>query len=403
MSSLSRAALLPAPALTATVNVNDQTQVDITVGNVVGAASYVVREDGSQVSTAQSVTRTGRTRGQTYTYTAACIDSIGREGPSASATVSIAPAASGGVFTALHYDNFEGSAIDSSKTGGDGRRWTISDDFNASVDVSVAHSTNRARVGSKSARVQLSYHNGTSWYSIGSSQYAHRNELSRRGWDTTGWNGQTTLGREYWYGWSIYLPGPNDPFGDPEWVPGSALGAHFEIVWQWHDSPDAGESTRNPPVNLKLNNPNGAGGALSRRHWVIQVLSQSVAIGGFSYDSNNAFDVGDAAADLGRWTDWVWRYKPHYTTAGILEVWKNGTKVLSRVGLPNAFNDSVGPYHKFGFYTGQRSQGAAIPSDWPQRRVAYYDQIMMGEVVGNPNTAVDSSNAGYISVAPGSW
>jgi hypothetical protein len=138
----------------------------------------------------------------------------------------------------------------------------------------------------------------------------------------------------------------------------------------------------------------------------VQSLSQSVASGGKVYDSNVSVDCGDAATDLGKWTDWVFRWLPHYTTAGILQVWKDDVLVVNRINLPNAYNDTVGPYFKFGFYTGQRgfdTNGAplSVPSDWPVRRVAYYGESKMLQAFGNPtNAAVDTTNYAYQQVKP---
>jgi hypothetical protein len=362
----------------------------------------------------------GLIAGGTYYYRARATDTSGRVS-AYSAVVSGTTLTSSVTVQVLHYDDFSGASTDAGTSG----RWSLSDDFApASGDVTVAHSANHCRspgfvtAGSpQSARVQLTYRRGISlassdWYLIsGGTEQPHRNELAAKQWPTsvggTGWNGRTQIGNEYWYGISIYLPDGSD--SDPAWVEGSALGRHFEIVLQWHDTPDSGaEGGRNPPLNLKLNVPNGQPGAgVSRRHWVIQNLSQAAATAGSSYDSNVSFDCGDAADDMGGWTDWVFRWLPHYTTAGILQVWKNDVLVVNRINLPNAFNDIFGPYQKFGFYTGQRGfdsvTGAplSVPADWPVRRVAYYGEHKMLQAFGNPtNAAVDTTNYAYQQVKP---
>lgn len=380
-----------------------------------GVAGYRVKIDGLEV-TPGLITTSGLTYTATnlsvgsHTIEVAAEDVAGNVGGYSTPFTGIVPAPSGNVtMTRLHYDDFNASPIDGSEVTGDGKRWTLFDDFNASVDdfftPSTAHSRYNTGSGTqRSSRMQLTMHNGSTWYAINNNTQApHRNELRLRPWSVanggTGWDGRTRLGREYWAGFSIYLPDGSD--ADPEWVAGSALGRHFEILHQWHDTPDPGvDQSRNPPLNIKINNPNGAGGALSRGHWVVQTLSQSAAAGTLQYDSNVAIDCG--AITTGEWTDFVVRYRPHYTTAGILQVWINGTLVVSRIGIPNAYNDTFGPYACLGLYCGQ-AQGApsgSIPGDWPAQRVCYYDEWSLYEAVGNPATAVDTSNAAYLAVAP---
>jgi len=382
-----------------------------------GVAYYTVYRATSAAGTYSSIgttlltsfTDTALTASTTYWYKVSATDAAetpntSAQSSAASGTTSAAP--SGDVtMIALHYDDFNATPLDSSKTSGDGKRWSIADDFNTGQDTTLAVSTNHSRYNTgsgtqRSARMQLTMHNGSAWYSISNgTQAPHRNELRLRPWSTTGWDGRTRLGREYWAGFSIYLPDGSD--ADPEWVAGSALGRHFEILHQWHDTPDAGvDQSRNPPLNIKINNPNGAGGALSRGHWVVQTLSQSAAAGTLQYDSNVAIDCGAIAT--GEWTDFVVRYRPHYTTAGILQVWINDVLVVSRIGIPNAYNDTFGPYACLGIYCGQ-AQGApsgSIPGDWPAQRVCYYDEWRLYEAVGNPAAAVDTSNTAYQTVKP---
>jgi hypothetical protein len=379
-----------------------------------GVAGYVVfyRKvgDATYTSTSSSLATTAQLSGllpstshQIY-YTAT--DVAGNVATSATTNATTQAATGAVTMTALHYDDFNGAATDASKVGSDGKRWSISDDFNSGQDTTFAPSTNHSRYNTgsgtqRSARVQLTMHNGATWYSIaGGTQAPHRNELTARPWATTGWDGRTRLGREYWLGFSIWLPAAGDSFGDPEWVPGSSLDRHFEILQQWHDSPDAGDISRNPPLNLKINNPNGAGGARSTGHWVVQTLYQTAANGTLSYNGNVSIDCG--AIVTGAWTDIVMRYLPHYTSAGILQVWINDVLVVSRIGLPNAFNDTFGPYPKIGLYCGQ-AQGAPSgtpPADWPAKRVWYYDEWALYEAVGNPAAAVDTSNTAYQTVKP---
>ena len=96
-------------------------------------------------------------------------------------------------------------------------------------------------------------------------------------------------------------------------------------------------------------------------------------------------DIGPQ--ERGRWTDFVARFVFSHEDDGITQVWRDGTLVVDRVGMPNHYNNARGPYIKFGFYK----------SGWLEResmvttRTIYYDAIRVYE----------GSN-GYSKVAPGS-
>ena len=55
--------------------------------------------------------------------------------------------------------------------------------------------------------------------------------------------------------------------------------------------------------------------------------------------------------ERGAWTDWVFHVKWSYGPDGVLEVWKNSQKIVTKSG-PNTFNDARGPYMKMGIYKG---------------------------------------------------
>ena len=61
-----------------------------------------------------------------------------------------------------------------------------------------------------------------------------------------------------------------------------------------------------------------------------------------------------APTEKGCWTDWVVHVKWSYQSDGILQIWKNGEKVVDQNG-PNAFNDAHGPFFKMGLYKGWRN------------------------------------------------
>jgi len=178
------------------------------------------------------------------------------------------------------------------------------------------------------------------------------------------------LGGEYWYGFSIYLPKSYVP--DKIW----------EIVAQWHGVPDFDieENWRNPVMALST-----TAGRWSLRNRA-DAKPNTFAHGKKSYTATNNYDLGPY--QTGKWTDWVIHVKWSYKDDGLLEVWKDGTKVITQTG-PNAFNDKHGPYFKMGLYKGWKNP--KTPCDAVSRRVLYHDEFRLA-----------SAPATYKDVAPAS-
>lgn len=104
------------------------------------------------------------------------------------------------------------------------------------------------------------------------------------------------------------------------------------------------------------------------------------------YGGTKNYDFGPYGT--GVWTDWVFHVKWSYQSDGLLEVWRDGRKVVTQKG-PNTFNDKGGPYFKMGMYKGW--QDPERPGDAVTRRVLYHDEYRMGSIT-----------ATYDDVAPGS-
>ena len=178
---------------------------------------------------------------------------------------------------------------------------------------------------------------------------AYRTEVSGPGSD---------VGKEYWYGFSIFLPETYVP--DKVW----------EIVAQWHGVPDfkIGEDWRNPVMALSTNG--GKWGFVSR--W--DAKRNTFEGGKRRYGGTKNYDLGPYRT--GVWTDWVVHVKWSYESDGILEVWKNEKKLIRQKG-PNAFNDSKGPYFKMGLYKGWKKPENR--SDAVDSRLLYHDEFRMAE------------------------
>lgn len=177
------------------------------------------------------------------------------------------------------------------------------------------------------------------------------------------------VGKEYWYGFSILLPEDYQP--DRIW----------EIVAQWHGVPDfdIGENWRNPV--MALSTTSGHWSWVSR--W--DAKRNTFEGGKRQYGGTSNYDLGPY--QRGVWTDWVIHVKWSYGPDGLLQVWKDGDKVIDQDG-PNAFNDERGPFFKMGLYKGWRDPNR--PSDAVSKRILYHDEFRMGD-----------SEASYDDVAPG--
>jgi hypothetical protein len=172
------------------------------------------------------------------------------------------------------------------------------------------------------------------------------------------------VGEEYWYGFSIFLPEDfivND--------------LSYEILAQWHGYPDfdIGETWRNPVMGLYSSGEAGEWSLVIRYDSKRNTFESGERV----YDGEEEFHLG--SWETGVWTDWVFHVRWSYESDGLLEIWKNGVKVLYYEG-PNAFNDAEGPYFKMGIYSG----------DVPCTRIVYHDEFRMAD-----------ANSTYEDVAPG--
>ena len=153
--------------------------------------------------------------------------------------------------------------------------------------------------------------------------------------------------RDYWVGFSIYLP---EGWEVPE---------DMEILAQFHRSKRGGGQ---PPVaiysgsgNWKITSNSPAG----RKEWILHSVLE----------------------DVGRWTDFVIHYKPSHRDSGVLAVWKDGALVARRDGPNTPRDPEGGPYFKLGVYKGKYRA--------PEKTV-YHDEL---RIASGPD-------ANYAVVAP---
>jgi hypothetical protein len=176
------------------------------------------------------------------------------------------------------------------------------------------------------------------------------------------------VGQEYWYGFSVFFPEPY--VADNIW----------EIVGQWHRIPDPGDDTSglNPPISIEINNGNWR---FISRYSTAQPTTEA--------SRKTAFDKLLGPVEGGKWHDWVVHVKWSATLGeGLLQVWKNGVKVVDITG-PNCYNDAVAPYFKMGIYKGWSDR--ISPTGIVSERRFYHDSFRMAGAGGS-----------YAAVSPGS-
>ncbi|MFE5807366.1 heparin lyase I family protein [Streptomyces sp. NPDC056491] len=144
-------------------------------------------------------------------------------------------------------------------------------------------------------------------------------------------------GVERWYGFSINLPST--------WVADTSA----EIVSQWHQC-DSGCPGGSPPLALLTD----------EGRWKIDFRSEMIDLGPYT---------------TGAWVDWVFHVTWRTDSTGLLQVWRNGERVLHRTGATHG-GGPRSPYFKFGIYKWDWNTGA--PSNTTER-VMYYDAVRLGD------------------------
>lgn len=212
------------------------------------------------------------------------------------------------------------------------------------VDHSFALDENIKRAGSFSGRFEINRNDPLLWG-------GNRAEMAQV---------KTTTMDEGWYGFSQYFP--------DSYISDSTE----EVVGQWHDQPDVGETAARSPSNAIITGNN-------RLKWMIRWDSRSIMTDNFP-EGHTYIDLGEIPKN--KWIDWVVHIKYSHTNTGILEVWMDGVKVIDRQNMPNSYNDVMYPYFKFGVYKWE--WGSEV------NKIIYYDEVK----VGNKNSSYDEVKPG---------
>lgn len=162
-----------------------------------------------------------------------------------------------------------------------------------------------------------------------------------------------------WYGFRLYFP-----------IDGFSADQYGTIVTQWHGHPDSGEPYRNPPLSLSTLN-----GILkcSRIYDERELTPKDSSERGYE-DGNRRTTVELGALPLDQWIDFVVHVEWSPTTpTGTLELWMNGSKLISEVGnCQIGFNDDTGTNFGVGIYMWDQAR-----SDF-DTRTFYCDSVYIG-------------------------
>lgn len=156
---------------------------------------------------------------------------------------------------------------------------------------------------------------------------------------------------ERWYRFSIFLP--------VEYK----IDSVEEILVQWHEVPDThlGETWRSPPISLQIN----------KDKWIASVMWATDPVNtNQSLSGRKSQQLGDV--ERGKWVDWIFHIRFSYQSDGLVQVWKDKTKVMDYSG-PNYYNDKTGPYFKLGIYKWrwQDKNNQSVVT----KRILYYDKV----------------------------
>lgn len=172
-------------------------------------------------------------------------------------------------------------------------------------------------------------------------------------------------GESFYYGFSLYIPSG--------WVDDGGV---EDILFQWHDIPDAGEAPKSP--NLFL--------GIKRTEFVLRITSDAGEIStADSVLKEQALLVGGLDYTQSTWHDFVFHVVWSYQGAsdGLIEAWHRTSdeigyrKVLEKLG-PNMHNDDLDGYVKWGIYKPAWRTGPTAPS----ARIVMHDEIRVGASFG---------------------
>jgi hypothetical protein len=162
--------------------------------------------------------------------------------------------------------------------------------------------------------------------------------------------------KEGWFGFSLYFP--------KSFVKDSIE----ESIVEWQALPDfsSGEQWRSAPLFL---------GVVDDRV-VLEIRTDDKKVTEQYVYKFTRIDLGPLDKEV--WSDWVMHIRWAYDNTGIVEVWKDKQLVVSRLGMPNSYNDATYPYLKVGI---NKWDWEKIASPKINVRAVYVDEVTIGNEI----------------------
>ncbi|WP_309400779.1 heparin lyase I family protein [Cerasicoccus maritimus] len=144
-----------------------------------------------------------------------------------------------------------------------------------------------------------------------------------------------TIGKQYFYRFSVYLP----TVGHPAKLPS---GGH-SIFAQWHGRKDPNESYRNANLAFSITTDSKLAITTAYSAEPVNDGSTTTKVSHKNPDGSN-FDL-----PKGQWITFEVSVLWDYTSNGFLDIWQDGEHIVNYSG-PTSYNDADGPYFKCGIY-----------------------------------------------------
>ena len=205
----------------------------------------------------------------------------------------------------------------------------------------VAVSTDYARAGTRSVRITV--HEGDIEQTGDDGKQTERAELDS--------GKHAFVGRDVWYGFSFLIP------------PGFPVVDNRLVIAQWKQygltgSPLVAERYRNGKHDLTIRVPDS--GWVSRKHHALPEIA------------------------FGRWNDMVYHIRFSRGEDGLVEVWMNGSRVVTYKGATAFKEGEDNIYNKFGLYRDR----------WKDPMTIYFDNYTLADSFAAVDPAIRSAAAG---------
>jgi Polysaccharide lyase len=161
--------------------------------------------------------------------------------------------------------------------------------------------------------------------------------------------------KEMWYSFAVYFP-------SNEFAPDSKT----EIISQWWQAGDKhlGEKNASPTTALRI----------QQDRFVFDAgYNDALVSTGVIPESRRKIDLGPVSKDT--WHEFVFHFIHSYQPDGLVEIWHNGTKLLTHQG-GNMYNNVALPKWKLGIYKWKWNGEGTTDT---RKRVLYFDNIRVGK------------------------